>query len=210
MATRVTSGIYGGVTADERRAERRERLLEAGLEVLGTEGWQAATVRGICKHARLNARYFYESFSGLDELLVAVFDRIVADAVQEVVAALDQAPQTAEDQARAAVATFVTSLTDDPRKARVGFIEAMGSEALMRRRLDALQDFADLIAAQALAFQGTRKLDDKNAAINAHVLAGGLIEAIIAWLEERLDVTRDELVEQCTALFVTAAGASAA
>jgi AcrR family transcriptional regulator len=208
MAARVTSGIYGGIPADERRAERRERLLEAGLEVLGIEGWQAATVRAICTEARLNARYFYESFSGLDELLVAVFDRIVADAVEAVLAALDEAPQTAADQARAAVGTLVASLTDDPRKARVGFIEAMGSEALMRRRIDALQDFANLIAAQALAFQGPAGLDAKSAAINAHVLSGGLIEAIVAWLEKRLHVTRDELVEQCTALFVAAAGTS--
>lgn len=44
--------------------------------MLGTDGWQATTVRGICERARLNPRYFYESFSGLDELLVAVFDRI--------------------------------------------------------------------------------------------------------------------------------------
>jgi AcrR family transcriptional regulator len=30
--------------ADERRARRREQLLEAGLEVLGTEGWSATTM----------------------------------------------------------------------------------------------------------------------------------------------------------------------
>src|SRR5438270_12648428 len=101
MATRTTTGVYGGIPADERRAERRERLLEAGLEILGTEGWQAATVRAICKQARLNPRYFYESFSGLDELLVAVFDTIVTDAVAAVVANLDNVPQTAEEQARA-------------------------------------------------------------------------------------------------------------
>jgi AcrR family transcriptional regulator len=208
MATRTTSGVYGGIPADERRAERRERLLHAGLEVLGTEGWQSTTVRGICKQARLNARYFYESFSGLDELLVAVFDRIVADAIDAVLAALARAPQTAKDQARAAVSTFVTSTTEDPRKARVAFIEAMGSEALMRRRLDALQDFANLTSGYALQFHASDGLDEKAAAVNAQVLSGGLIEAIVAWLEGRLDVTREQLIEHCTALFVAAAGVS--
>jgi AcrR family transcriptional regulator len=208
VATRTTTGIYGGIPADERRAERRLRLLDAGLEVLGTEGWQATTVRAICKQARLNARYFYESFSGLDELLVAVFDRIVADAVEAVLAALSQAPQTAQDQARAAVSTFVTSTTDDPRKARVAFVEALGSEALMRRRFDALQDFANLVAAYALQFHASEGLDEKAAAVNAHVLSGGLLEAIVAWLEGRLDVTRDQLVDHCTALFVAGSGVS--
>jgi len=205
MAARTT-GIYGGVPAAARRAERRERLLDAGLEVLGNEGWHATTVRGICKQARLNPRYFYESFSGLDELLVAVFDQIVADAVAAVLAALGDAPQTAEGQARAAVSTFVAATTEDPRKARVAFIEALGSEALMRRRLDALQDFANLVAAYALQFHGAAGLDATAAATNAHVLSGGLLESIVAWLEGRLDVTRDQLIEQCTALFVAAAG----
>jgi AcrR family transcriptional regulator len=206
MSTRATSGLYGGVPADVRRAERRERLLDAGLELLGIEGWQATTVRGICTQARLNARYFYESFSGLDELLVAVFDRIVSDAVHAVLAALEQAPQTAEGQARAIVSTFIVATTEDPRKARVAFIEALGSEALMRRRLDALQDFADLTAGYALQFHAQDGLDQQAAAINAQVLSGGLIEAIVAWLEERLDASREQLIEQCTALFAAAGG----
>jgi hypothetical protein len=84
----------------------------------------------------------------------------------------------------------------------------MGSEALMRRRLDALQHFATLIAAQAHAHNDG--LPDATAAINSHVIAGGIIQAIVAWLEGRLDVTRDQLIDQCAALFTTAAGATAA
>lgn len=206
MAAKAPSGIYGGVPAEERRAERRARLLDAGLQTLGTEGWQATTVRGICKEAGLNTRYFYESFSGLDELLIAVFDRIVADAVAAVLAALDEVPQTAPEQARAIVSTFVASTTDDPRKARVAFIEAMGSEALMRRRLDSLQDFANLTSAFALRFHAPDGLDERAAAINAQVLSGGLIEAIVARLEGRLDVTRGQLIDHCTALYAAAAG----
>nr|BFE80267.1 hypothetical protein GCM10020093_028680 [Planobispora longispora] len=37
--------------AEQRRAQRRAALLEAGLEVLGRHGWAAATVRGVCKQA---------------------------------------------------------------------------------------------------------------------------------------------------------------
>jgi AcrR family transcriptional regulator len=208
MASSAPTGIYGGVPADERRAERRLRLLDAGLEVLGSEGWQATTVRGICKQARLNARYFYESFSGLDELLVAVFDRIVEEAVEAVLAAIGQAPATPLGQAQAAIKAFVGSTTGDPRKARVAFAEAMGSEALMRRRLDTLQEFADLIAAMSLEFYAHDGLDRETAALNAHVLTGGLIESIVAWVEGRLDISRERMVEHCATLFVAAANAS--
>lgn len=200
--------MYGGVPADERRAERRERLLEAALESLGTHGWQATSVRGICEQAGLNPRYFYEGFSGLDELLLAVFDRIVDDAVQAVLSALEHAPPTRIDQARAVVAAFFSATTDDPRKARVAFVEAYGSEALMRRRLDRLQDMADLIGALALEFHREDGLTPAAAAINAEVLSGGLIQTIIAWLEGRLDADREELVEHCAALVVLATGAT--
>ena len=43
-------------------------------------------------------------------------------------------------------------------------------------------------------------------AINAYVMAGGLIEPIKAWLECRLDVERDELIEHCPELLVAVAG----
>jgi hypothetical protein len=134
------------------------------------------------------------------------FDRIVADGVAAVLTAANEAPRTAQDQAHAIVSTFVTSLTDDPRKARVGFIEAMGSEALMRRRLDALQDLANLISTHALEFHASTGLDPIGAAVKAQILSGGLIEAIIAWLEGRLDITRDQLIKRCTTLFIAAAG----
>jgi AcrR family transcriptional regulator len=202
------TGIYGGVPADERRAERRERLLDAGLDLLGTEGWQATTVRGVCERARLNPRYFYESFAGLDDLLIAVFERVAAEILEALMAALAEAPEDAHGKARAAIGAAVELLTDDPRKGRVALIEAMGSEALMRRRLDTLDGFAHLVADTAREFYGAEALDEAETQLTAQVLAGGITEAMIAWLEGRLDVTRERLVDHCAALFVAAAGVS--
>ena len=34
-------------------------------------------MRAVCQGARLNPRYFYESFDDLDALVVAVYDRVV-------------------------------------------------------------------------------------------------------------------------------------
>ena len=130
------TGRYRGMAAEDRRAERRERLLDAGLELLGTEGFDGTTVRGVCEQAQLNPRYFYESFDDLDALLVAVFDRIAAELVECIVSALATAPDDALGRSRAVIAAAVALMTDDPRKGRVAFIEAMGSETLMRKRLE--------------------------------------------------------------------------
>lgn len=206
VAIQAPTGVYGGVPADERRADRRERLLDAGLDVLGSDGWQATTVRGVCERAKLNPRYFYESFSGLDELLVAVFDRIAQEAIDAVLAAVAERPEDPAATARATIAAFVELMTDDPRKGRIAFVEAMGSEALMRRRLDTLQQMADLMVAYGRSLPEARGTDGQTIQLTAQMMAGGLTEALIAWLEGRLEVSRERLVEHAAAMFVAAIG----
>src|SRR5258705_353216 len=66
MVAAAPARRYAGASADERRDERRARLLAAGLDALGTDGHRATTVRGVCARARLTPRYFYESFDDLD------------------------------------------------------------------------------------------------------------------------------------------------
>ena len=42
---------YRGVSLEQRQGDRRTRLIEAGLTVIGTQGYGAATVRAICAEA---------------------------------------------------------------------------------------------------------------------------------------------------------------
>ena len=62
---------YAGEQGDERIARRREQLMDAALEVLGSDDGGALTVRGVCREAKLTARYFYESFDSADDLVAA-------------------------------------------------------------------------------------------------------------------------------------------
>jgi AcrR family transcriptional regulator len=204
----VATRPYRGVPAADRKAARRERLLEAGLEALGTEGYGGTTVRGVCAAAQLGPRYFYESFDDLEGLLVAVFDDVVREMTEQVLAAIDAAPdRDAHAKAHAAIDTFARYLTDDPRRARIAFVEAVGSERLMRRRLDAMRAFSALLAAQAREFYGTAD-DDAIVDLTAALLVGGMAELLIVWLDGGLGMTRAQLVEDLTELFV-ATGESA-
>jgi AcrR family transcriptional regulator len=194
--------VYGGVEAVDRRADRRSRLIEAGLELLGTEGWQATTVRAICAHAGLTARYFYESFADRDALLLAVFDELAADSAAVVLEAVARAEDDARAKARAAIGAFVALITEDPRKARVLFVEALGSEQLSRRRFETLHGFATLVAEQARAFYDMPRASDPLVEVTAFMLVGGLTETFIAWLDGSLRTTMEQLIEDCTDLFV--------
>lgn len=194
--------IYGGVSAADRRARRREQLLDAGLELLGTRGWSATTMTAVCGRAGLTERYFYESFRDREELLVAVFDRITAEAAAVVLAAIEKSPREERPRSRAAIAAFVELMTDDPRKGQVAFVEAMGSEALMRRRYETIRTFAALLSEQARDFYGMADERDQLVELTSFLLVGGLAEALMAWLQGELETTREQLVEDCSDLFV--------
>src|SRR4051794_37883174 len=80
--------VYGGVEREDRVRVRRQRFLEAGVQVFGTRGYRAATVRAICEEAKLTDRYYYESFSSLEDYLLAVYLMLVADLESAVVDAV--------------------------------------------------------------------------------------------------------------------------
>lgn len=197
------TGRYRGASAVQRAAQRRTVLLASALELLGTEGWTGTTVRSVCAHAKLNPRYFYESFADLDALLLALFDDVAADVTRAVLAAAREAPQDdAHAAARAALGRLIEHVTDDPRVARVLFVEALGSEALGRRRLDAMHEMWQVLAAVARTFYGQGEDADPIGDVAAALLVGGVTELLIAWLDGRLAITREQLIEDVTALFV--------
>jgi AcrR family transcriptional regulator len=198
------------VAAAERQGARRERLIAAGLDLLGTEGARATTVRGVCGRAKLTPRYFYESFSDLDELLLAVFDEVAAGLAQAILAAVTPPPGDARATARAAIGAGIDHVTADPRRARILFAEGIGSEVLAQRRVTTLRGFADLVAAQGRAFYGVREPADPLVNATALMLVGGLAETFMAWLDGSLKVGQEQLIDDCSDLFVATGEAAVA
>ena len=146
---------YGGKTSEERREERRERLLDAGLELFGTRGYAATSIEAICGEARLNARYFYETYETRESLLGAVYDRHVEAVFGAVLAAVAAAPPDPVVQLRKGLAAFVELTLADPRATRINYFEMVGvSAALEGRRRVVLRRYADMIAAQIQTILG--------------------------------------------------------
>lgn len=185
---------WAGVPAAERRAERRARLLAAGLDLLGTEGVSGTTVRGVCRRARLNPRYFYESFATLDDLAVALYDGLVDQLTAEVSATQLTAGPDRRARARAAVDRIVGFVDEDGRRARILYVEALGHPALSRRRAATGRHLVELVARDAGAGPGAR--------LAAAIVVGGLNEALMAWLDGRIELDRARLVDDTTALLL--------
>jgi len=184
---------YGGVEARERIAQRRHRLLEAGLELLGGVDEAAElTVRAICREAGVSARYFYESFTDKDELVAAVFDWVIADIAATTQAAVSAAPP--KEQSRAGMANIVRTIADDPRIGRLLFSTHLANTVLARKRVEATALMAALSGQQAIASLGVR--DSGPVKATAQFVVGGVAQAISAWLAGDVDLEPDQLVEQ--------------
>lgn len=195
--------VYGGVAAGERIAERRAKLLEAGLELVGRSETQTASVRAVCAEAGLTPRYFYESFDGLPDLLAALLDGVAVEAAQRVLESVTAAPDDAGAKAEAAIGAFVDLLVEDPRRARLLFTEAVGEAALMERRRQLRAVFVEMIAAQGREFYGGEAPgDDRIVEVTALMLGDGLAGLLLAWVEGELEMDRDALVADASALFV--------
>jgi AcrR family transcriptional regulator len=137
--------VYGGRSERERRADRRARLLAAGLDLFGTEGWTGATIEKLCTAAGVATRSFYEEFSSREALLLAVFEDVLAGVVTEVTPRVVVGGGV-EAQVRAGLTGYVEHLTADPRRARVVHHEIRVAGTLEDHRQAAVVRFADLIS----------------------------------------------------------------
>jgi AcrR family transcriptional regulator len=103
---------YAGATDAQRRGARRERLLDAGLAIIGTQGYSAATLRAVCAAAGLTERYFYESFANREALLAGVHARLVDElsaGLREAFAARRPAPAPRSPPSSGCCATIPAS-----------------------------------------------------------------------------------------------------
>ena len=206
--------VYGGKTAQERAAERRTRLLDAGLQLFGTAGYAATTIEAICGEAGLNPRYFYEQFETREALLRAVYERGVEQVLQQVVAAIADsrargAELTARGQLEAGLRAFIEATMADERSARITYFEIPGvSRELEARRRAALRTYADMIVAQARSLPHAPRLltgpDPRRAAVALVSATDGLI---VEWLtSEEPQGGSDEIVATLLDIFAPADG----
>ena len=168
------------------------------------------SVRAVSAAAALNSRYFYESFSSREDLLYAVYQRIVGDIFSRAGAAMGP-EDTLEGQARAGLRAAWTAVTEDRRKARIVALEVVGvSERLERLRRETRQALAQLTADNAMSLVGRDVRLRLDPVLTARFLMGGVVEVLLEWIYGDLDATADEVIEHFTALFTAAAYAAMA
>jgi AcrR family transcriptional regulator len=191
--------VYGGRSEQERRADRRARLISAGLELFGTEGWAGATIERLCAVAGVATRSFYEEFSSREALLRAVYEDVMGGVVMAILPRVAEATGSPSERIRVGLAGYVRYLTEDPRRARVAHREVRAAGVLEQDRHAMVLRFADIIATE------TRLAEGAQGRILGLALAGAVTEVLVDWVaqpEPRPDT--GPIVDTLVQLFVAA------
>lgn len=176
---------YKGRTIEELRAERRQRLLDAGLNLFSDRGYANSPIELICSTARVTTRHFYEQFNGREDLLRALFLQILDEASQRITISLGDQQQSWQDRMTNAVRAASAYLLDDPRRARIACIETIGvsrAMELLRRKVVhnlalVIEQYCDQMAADGL-------IPKRDYHLPSIALVGAILELLVESLSK--------------------------
>jgi len=184
-------GRWSGVPLEDRQALRRDKLVAAGVQLLGGEAGPAVTVRAVCREAGLTERYFYESFTDRDEFVRAVYDDVCTRAMSTL---------TSANTPREAVEQFVALMVDDPVRGRVLLLAPEVEPVLTRSGAEWMPNFIELLQRKL-----TRIGDPVMQNMVATSLIGGLTALFTAYLDGRLAATRKQFIDYCVEMLLSRA-----
>lgn len=195
---------YGGLNLEERKKQRREKFLQAGLCVFGSEGYRQASVRRLCQEAQLTDRYFYEACGNLETLLVDVYQQCMTHLSKQILKAVSDEYHKSEDPEAAITAgldIFFEEL-ENHKVARICMIELEGLNAevtqLYNRYIEGFAEILRQLAKYAFPHMSIPASEQKIIALS---LVGAMRQAATSWLANNYDSERSELVSATSKIF---------
>ena len=180
-----------GLDEQQRQTERRRLLLDAALELFGTRGYAATSIERLCQTAGIGTNSFYGLYPNKEAVMVGLYGQVTAR-FRQAVADAYLAHRDDPDPIRPLVSAFVHEAVDDPRVARVDFIEAAGISAnVEEQRRRTRNDFVDGLQAiggdirQAHLGSATVAPHDvpgPSPRRNAVAMVGAIVETTVDWL----------------------------
>jgi AcrR family transcriptional regulator len=193
---------YRGLSADERRRERRQRLMDAAFELFGTAGYDRTSIERLCSSSGVTARHFYQEFASRDALLCAVGDQITESVLSAVTEAVAAAPDTPHERAHAGLSAMLKGVLGDRRVARILLIESpsSGRDVGVRRRV--LRSFAAIIESECRRLYAAGQVKERDFLLTSTAMVGATVELLVEWFAGRLEVSLAELADEITRIYI--------
>jgi AcrR family transcriptional regulator len=189
---------YDGKTATERVIERRQKLIDAGLDLFGEHGFAGTSIRAVLRQAGLIDRYWTENFADLDSLLAAVYERLIDEEVAGCRAAIDKT-SGGSDGARAMITTIADFLQDDPHRSRIHLCEVVSGGPVSREQRR--KGFYRLGQLAADLLPATPRRDSQQRLMLGVGVVAAADEYLRAWLDYEEGISRDDVIDLVMLIF---------
>ncbi|HSU02400.1 MAG TPA: TetR/AcrR family transcriptional regulator [Nocardioides sp.] len=178
----MSGRTYAGESATDRLTRRRRQLLDAGLELFGTAGYRATTVRQLCREAKVSDRYFYEQFDSTEDLLLAVYAECTGRLESAALEAVGDRGGDVREVAHRGLDAFLAVVESDPRLARVVWFEVLGvSPRVETAYLARMQSFGHLMVAVVADRDDTPEVPTVTRDLLATTAVGAVSYTVMTW-----------------------------
>jgi AcrR family transcriptional regulator len=183
-ATHAAGRAYAGQSADQRDAQRRERLLAAAVEIIGTQGYPATTIPGVCAAAKVSTRHFYRLYTTKEDLFLDVYDRLTGESYTRVTASLrETSERPVRERIPTALLAYLAPMLEDARGARIAFVEIMGASPRIERvRLDYRETLVALVEREVREAVERGEIDDRDWRFATLALVGAATAIVYDWM----------------------------
>jgi AcrR family transcriptional regulator len=179
----VNKRVYRKKNPEDRVLERRERLMQAALQLFGTQGYANTTIETLCSEAKVTTRHFYQVFSSREELLLAVYNQITEELQVSLFSAMMVERQGLQEKMQQVIQALVNNYLTDSRRAQIGVLEVVGASAIVeKRRREVIHGIAIHLEQFMNALAAENQLPQRNYHWLAVALVGGINELMAEWL----------------------------
>lgn len=196
---------FKGMSLSERKLARREKLIEAGIEAYGTQGFFSVTVKDICNEAKLTERYFYESFKKSEDLFQTIFLQLIGQLQETVMQGVIQAAPEPKNMIHGGLNAIFTMLKNDPRVARIIYIDAMLVQELHNQATihETMGKFDRLIHSFVTMMMPHIDRSENEISLVATGLNGYVTQIAVRWVMGGFNQSLEEIVSACEVVFIS-------
>jgi TetR/AcrR family fatty acid metabolism transcriptional regulator len=192
-----------GNARTERKAEKRQSILEGAVRVFAEKGFFNATVAEIARAAGVADGTIYLYFKSKDDLLLSVFDEKMQELGAAARVAIEGLPSAAE-ALRTIAELHLSAVQRSPAVASVLIVELRQSAAFVRdAEKKALAEYLELFAGQVRRGQASGEFrPDVHPAAVKRALFGALDEIALGWLLARRKFDLAQTAREVADVFV--------
>ena len=163
---------------EARKAETRERILAAALELLAEGGYASAGVQAVAARANVATGSVYRHFASKDELFTEVFRRAATRELAAVEAAAADDGRPTRERVAAGAEAFARRALAEPTRAYALLAEPVDA-AVDEQRLVFRRGYRDVFARTLAQGVESGELEPHDSETVAAALVGSLGEALV-------------------------------